>query len=78
MAKYKIIHERDKCIGCGACVSACPGFWEMKPDNKSFLKGSRKVRDNYELDVDEPGCNEGAEAGCPVNIIHVKEAAKTK
>ncbi len=78
MAKYKIIHERDKCIGCGACASACPDFWKMKADNKSFLKGSKKINSCYELEVDEPGCNRKAEASCPVDIIHIKEMPKTK
>ena len=39
----RIIHEREKCIGCGACAAVCPEFWEMKGDGKSHLKKSSKV-----------------------------------
>jgi len=69
----KIIQEREKCIGCGACTAVCPRFWEMADDRKASLKGAEKVNDNYELEVEEPYCNEDAEASCPVNIIHVKK-----
>jgi len=26
----KVIHEKDKCIGCGACVAVCPDFWKWR------------------------------------------------
>ncbi len=69
----KIIQEKDKCIGCGACTVACPKFWEMGEDGKAVLKGSEKVNSNYELEIKEPYCNEDAEASCPVSIIHVEK-----
>ena len=28
----KIVHEIDKCIGCGACAAVCPDNWEMAGD----------------------------------------------
>ena len=67
----KVVHEREKCIGCGACAAVCPGFWEMADDGKSKLKGSKKEGNNFELEVKEAGCNKEAEAGCPVECIHV-------
>lgn len=38
MAKFRIVHERDRCIGCGACASACPDNWKMEDDGKSSPK----------------------------------------
>ncbi len=74
MAGYKIIHEKEGCIGCGACVAICPDYWQMKDNKKSFLKGSKKTKEgNYELELDEPGCNKAAEASCPVGVIHAKK-----
>jgi len=49
----KIIHEREKCVGCGFCASICPEHWEMSDDGKSTLKGSKKVNDHYEKEVEE-------------------------
>jgi ferredoxin len=68
----KVIHERDKCIGCGACAAICPKFWEMKDDGKSYLKGSKKKGNIYELEVKDAGCNKEAADTCPVECIHVK------
>ena len=62
----KVIHEREKCIGCGACAAVCPAFWEMGDDGKSILKGGKKTGSNFELTVKD------AENTCPVQCIHVK------
>jgi len=76
MSKYKIIHEREKCIGCGACVSVCSRFWSMKNDGKSELKGAKRAGKNFELDVDDAGCNTDAAEICPVRCIRVVEIKK--
>jgi len=44
----KLIHERWKCIGCGACVAVADEFWEMGDDGKSQMKikhTSKKTKD---------------------------------
>lgn len=72
----KIIHEREKCIGCGACVAICPKFWEMKDDNKSHLIGSSlSPEGNEELTINENeiSCNQEAADSCPVSIIHIEK-----
>ena len=76
--KYKIVHDRDACIGCGACASVCPARWEMAEDGKSRLKDAKKLEDGTEvlgsnenpLDV-EFNCNNEAAESCPVNCIHI-------
>jgi ferredoxin len=64
MAKFKITHERDVCIGCGACVAICPSNWEMASDGKSKPK---------KTDLDDIGCNQEAADSCPVQCIHIEK-----
>ena len=69
----KIIHEREKCIGCGACVATCPNFWEMADDGKSKLLGSQIKGVNYELEVGKLECNQEAADVCPVQCIRIEK-----
>ena len=69
----KVIHDKEKCISCGMCVSICPEHWEMGSDGKVGLKGSEKVGDNYEKEVENIGCNKEAAENCPVGAIKIKE-----
>ena len=62
MAKFKIVHDRDACIGCGACT-ACDN-WEMADDGKSRPK---------KTELDELGCNQDAADGCPVQCIKIEK-----
>jgi len=54
--------DKDTCIGCGACVSMCPGVFAIE-DHKSVVKKN---------DCDGCDCKAVAEA-CPVGAIKVKE-----
>ncbi|KKU85548.1 MAG: 4Fe-4S ferredoxin iron-sulfur binding domain protein [Parcubacteria group bacterium GW2011_GWA2_47_9] len=69
----KIIHQRDKCIGCGVCAVLCPEFFEMGEDVKADLKGSKenKKTGNFELVVEDTKCAGEAAEGCPVEIIKI-------
>ncbi len=64
MVKVIITHDRDLCVGCGACAAICPDNWEMAEDGKASAK---------KLELDEVGCNKQAAESCPVQCIHVKE-----
>lgn len=73
----KILHERWKCIGCGACAAVSPEYWSMADDGKSDLKDAtiKKVNEGTlgELSVDKPGSNQDAADACPVSCIIVKQ-----
>lgn len=72
----KIIHQRKKCIGCGACAAVCPKFFEIDgKDNLATLKGSKKVGagEEFELRVDKIDCLKDAVEMCPVKIIKIKK-----
>ena len=69
----KIILERDKCIGCGACGAVCPKYWKLAEDGKTDLLGAKKEKEeNYILELKEAECNHEAAEACPVQCIHVK------
>jgi len=59
---HKIVVDRDKCIGCGACSATCPGSFEMFEGKARPKKG----------EVVELSCEKEAETGCPVGAISVR------
>lgn len=74
---YKIVHDRNICIGCAACASVCPNYWEMKDDGKSSIVGG-EATGNGEEEMKGPltenyDCNNEAAESCPVNCIHIFE-----
>ena len=84
--KYKIVHDRDICIGCSACASVCPKYWVMEKDGKSSIVGHKKTgngeeeilgSNNSPLTEDFEGNMEAAES-CPVNCIHIVEINEDK
>ena len=64
MAKFIIKQNKDECIGCGTCVSVCPGNWKMGKDGKAAPK---------KKEVTQLGCNQEAIDSCPVQCISAKE-----
>lgn len=60
MAKHKIMIDKEKCIGCGACAAQCDNF-EMDGDKA-------KAKKTEVLDI---GCNQDAADACPVEAIKI-------
>jgi len=50
--------DKEKCIGCGACVSVCPKVFEMGEDNKARVKAQKNIP-----------CVKEAIDSCPVDAI---------
>lgn len=59
----KVKVDKEKCIGCGACVALCGEVFELK-DGKSHVKENCKCED---CDC----CKQAAEQ-CPVDAITVE------
>lgn len=76
MTTYKIIHEKSKCISCGACAAVAPDFWEMDEEGIANLKESKKVGDNWEREIETEefrAINQEAVDCCPVQIIKIEK-----
>ena len=77
MGKYKIVFERDVCIGAASCVAVAPTVWELDNENKAVLKGGNKTSNPniFEKEIDEKDLqlNLDAARACPVNAIHIIE-----
>ena len=58
---HKIVVDRGKCIGCGACSATCPVSFQMFEGKARAIKG----------EVEELSCEKEAETGCPVGAISV-------
>lgn len=76
MATYKIVVERNDCTSCGICEQECPDFFELDDENLSHIKGSNRVGDNDELEVEDAGCVPNTAILCPAFCIHVYEDGK--
>ena len=75
MKKYKIVLDREGCIGAAACVAVHPERWKMKDDGKVSIQGEgvEKKDGNEELIITEEELELHKEAAevCPVNVIHI-------
>lgn len=75
MAQYKIIFDREVCIGALACAASSPDFWLRGEDGKAELKNAtyNKETDKWELIINEKNLptNKEAESVCPVAAIKV-------
>lgn len=56
----KVKIDKEKCIGCGACVSICGEVFEMKGDKANVKKANTDKK-----------CAKEAEESCPVRAISI-------
>lgn len=75
MAKYKIIFDREVCIGALACNAVAEHLWPRSEDGKVDLAGSafNEETKKWELVVDEKECQISKDSAdvCPVEAIKV-------
>lgn len=71
----RISFQRDKCIGCNACVEQAPERWRVsKKDGRCNLIDSTEKKGFYNAVVgdDEYEANARAAANCPMSIIKLQ------
>ncbi len=79
--KYKIIYERENCIGAAACAAVNPEVWTMDEaqDGKADIKSDKRPKklpngdQELELELTEEELKINVESAqvCPVNVIHI-------
>ena len=70
----KIIHYRDKCIGCNICFEMQPEYWRLsRKDGKATLVNGVLKKDTHILPIPDDAIEKSKETAqhCPVNIIKV-------
>lgn len=70
----KVIHYRDKCIGCGICFEMQPELWRMsKKDGKATLLKAVEKKKVFVLPVNNMVGLQTQEVkkACPVKIIKI-------
>jgi len=73
---FRIIHYRQKCIGCNACVEVSPSRWRIsKKDGRSVLMEGKEKKGFYNVHVSDDELEENliASQNCPVNIIRIEK-----
>jgi len=71
---HKVIHYRNKCIGCGVCFEQQPELWRMsKKDGKATLVNGIGKKDVFILPVSNSMVERSKEIAiaCPVRIIKI-------
>lgn len=77
MGKYKIVFEREACIGNGVCAALASKTWETPYSEVHGGDGKAKLL-KEEFNQEEFQENFAAAEQCPVNVIHIvdKETGK--
>lgn len=77
MVRYKIMFDRDLCIGVLACAGIAEKFWKYSSDGKVNLHGAKynKKTKLYELFINESDfdLNKMAADLCPVVAIKIEK-----
>tara|TARA_Y100000310_G_scaffold144893_3_gene144221 strand:- start:37181 stop:37423 length:243 start_codon:yes stop_codon:yes gene_type:complete len=77
MVKYKIIFDREGCIGALACAGVAEEYWIPAEDGKVDLKGAtfNEETKKWELIVGEEAIdvNKVAVDVCPVQVIIIEK-----
>jgi ferredoxin len=80
MPKYKVIYDREACIGSFACSAAAHDFWLYNEDNKATLKDAtfNSETKRWELVIEESDYddNQAAAEVCPVFAIKIEKIAE--
>ena len=70
----KLIHYRQRCIGCNACVEIDYEHWRMsKKDGKATLVKGIEKKGVFQLEIgyEDVEVSERVIKACPVNVIQI-------
>ena len=75
MARYKIIYDREACIGALGCIGVSEELWEIKEDGKVDLRGAvfNEETEKWELVIDDGDLAVASEDSCPVQAIKIEK-----
>ena len=76
MPKYRVIFDREKCIGNLSCAAVHPALWIPTPDGKVDMKDAVQRPDGrWEIIIEHKDyqINKDAVDVCPVNVIVIEE-----
>tara|TARA_Y100000310_G_C20695679_1_gene825526 strand:- start:4845 stop:5102 length:258 start_codon:yes stop_codon:yes gene_type:complete len=80
--KYKIVYEREACIGAVACEAVLAERWSISSaDGKADLvEGVEKDPGVFEYEFDDDELEKIMESAlvCPVNVIHIYDSDGNK
>lgn len=71
----KLIHYRQRCIGCNACVEIAFDRWRIsKKDGKAVLLGGIEKKGIYQAKIRDEELEESIQVikACPVKIIKLE------
>lgn len=75
--QYRIVYNRDGCIGAGVCAAVAEKHWVMNQDGKADLvdanKEEKEGKEQWvrEIEESELDVNKQAAEGCPALVIHI-------
>jgi ferredoxin len=75
MKKYKLYIDRDKCIGCGTCVSLMPEIFEIDDADGLIRAHNSKAQGGYFiLEIDEGQLEEFKQIAesCPTQVFRIE------
>jgi len=79
---YKVIYDKENCIGANSCVGVFPEYWSLDGAKKAVLKDStlNKETGRYELIVDDQNVERFKESAlvCPVFVIDIVDMRTQK
>lgn len=81
--KYKVVYDRENCIGANKCIGIHPKDWGKDTEDKAILNGAQlnAQTKKFELIIDESKLNDFKESAliCPVYVIDIldMETGKT-
>lgn len=74
---YKIVYDRNSCIGAGECEAISKRLWHVDNEGKAVLKGAKLNEETgkYELEItDEEFKEQDTVVGsCPIACIKIEK-----